>query len=102
MIKFRIMIIRGDYMQCKHIKVFGIVQGVGFRYYTEKIAKKYNVVGTVQNISDYVEIYAQSDEASLTSFINAIIEGASPASQVEDYEIEEIETNESWENFSTI
>ena len=89
-------------MQCKHIKVFGIVQGVGFRYYTEKIAKKYNVVGTVQNISDYVEIYAQSDEASLTSFINAIIEGASPASQVEDYEIEEIETNESWENFSTI
>ena len=89
-------------MQCKHIKVFGIVQGVGFRYYTEKIARKYNVVGTVQNISDYVEIYAQSDEASLTSFINAIIEGASPASQVEDYEIEEIETNPSWENFSTL
>ncbi|MBZ8171725.1 acylphosphatase [Staphylococcus cohnii] len=89
-------------MQCKHIKVFGIVQGVGFRYYTEKIARKYNVVGTVQNISDYVEIYAQSDEASLTSFINAIIEGASPASQVEDYEIEEIETNPSWKNFSTL
>ncbi|AYX89807.1 acylphosphatase [Staphylococcus cohnii] len=89
-------------MQCKHIKVFGIVQGVGFRYYTEKIARKYNVVGTVQNISDYVEIYAQSDEASLTSFINAIIEGASPASQVEDYEIEEIETNPSWKKFSTL
>ena len=89
-------------MQCKHIKVFGIVQGVGFRYYTEKIARKYNVVGTVQNISDYVEIYAQSDESSLTSFINAIIEGASPASQVEDYEIEEIETNPSWKNFSTL
>lgn len=102
MTKFRIMIIRGDYMQCKHIKVFGIVQGVGFRYYTEKIARKYNVVGTVQNISDYVEIYAQSDEESLTSFINAIIEGASPASQVEDYEIEEIETNPSWKNFSTL
>lgn len=89
-------------MQCKHIKVFGIVQGVGFRYYTEKIARKYNVVGTVQNISDYVEIYAQSDETSLTSFINAIIEGASPASQVEDYEIEEIETNPSWKKFSTL
>ncbi|RIL81265.1 acylphosphatase [Staphylococcus cohnii] len=89
-------------MQCKHIKVFGVVQGVGFRYYTEKIARKYNVVGTVQNISDYVEIYAQSDETSLTSFINAIIEGASPASQVEDYEIEEIETNPSWKNFSTL
>lgn len=102
MTKFRIMIIRGDYMKCKHIKVFGIVQGVGFRYYTEKIARKYNVVGTVQNISDYVEIYAQSDETSLTSFINAIIEGASPASQVEDYEIEEIETNPSWKNFSTL
>ena len=59
-------------------------------------------MGTVQNISDYVEIYAQSDESSLTSFINAIIEGASPASQVEDYEIEEIETNPSWKKFSTL
>ncbi|ATH60116.1 MULTISPECIES: acylphosphatase [Staphylococcus] len=89
-------------MQCKHIKVFGIVQGVGFRYYTEKIARKYNIVGTVQNVSDYVDIYAQGDKNSLTSFTNAVIEGASPASHIEDYEIEEIETNPSWKNFRTL
>ena len=36
-------------MQHKHLQVFGTVQGVGFRYYTQKIAQKYNIVGTVQN-----------------------------------------------------
>lgn len=59
-------------MQCKHIKIFGMVQGVGFRYYTEKIARKYNIVGTVENIDNYVDIYAQGDEASLGQFITAV------------------------------
>ena len=34
-------------MKRKHIKVFGMVQGVGFRYYTQKIARKYHIVGNV-------------------------------------------------------
>ena len=46
-------------MERKHIKVFGVVQGVGFRYYTQRIAQSHQIVGTVQNVEDYVEIYAQ-------------------------------------------
>lgn len=89
-------------MQCKHVKVFGMVQGVGFRYYTQKIARKYNIVGTVENIDDYVDIYAQGNEKALTPFLNAVIDGASPASHVEDYTIKELNIDESLKDFKTI
>jgi len=89
-------------MQRKHIQVFGMVQGVGFRYYTEKIARKYNIVGTVQNVDNFVDIYAQGDEQNLTQFINAVTEGASPASHVEDFVIEALDADESLKKFRTI
>jgi hypothetical protein len=34
----------------------------------------------VQNVDDYVEIYAQGDDADIERFIQGVIEGASPAS----------------------
>lgn len=43
-------------MQRKHIQVFGTVQGVGFRFYTQRIAHQFNIKGTVQNVEDYVDI----------------------------------------------
>ncbi|MEB7384065.1 acylphosphatase [Staphylococcus xylosus] len=89
-------------MKRKHIKVFGMVQGVGFRYYTQKIARKYHIVGTVENVDNYVDIYAQGDEPSLTQFINAVTDGASSASHVEDFTTEEIEIEQSLKDFKTI
>lgn len=89
-------------MKRKHIKVFGMVQGVGFRYYTQKTARKYHIVGTVENVDNYVDIYAQGDEPSLTQFINAVTDGASPASHVEDFTTEEIEIEQSLKDFKTI
>ncbi|WP_436853834.1 acylphosphatase [Staphylococcus caeli] len=89
-------------MQRKHIQVFGMVQGVGFRYYTEKIARKYKIVGTVQNVDNFVDIYAQGEEQHLSQFINAVTEGASPASHVEDFTIETLNIDESLEKFRTI
>lgn len=52
-------------MQRKHIQVFGTVQGVGFRFYTQRIAHQFNIKGTVQNVEDYVDIYAQGDDTEL-------------------------------------
>ena len=37
-------------MQRKYIQVFGTVQGVGFRFYTQRIAHQFNIKGTVQNV----------------------------------------------------
>ena len=55
---------------------------MGFRYYTERIANQYHIKGTVQNVDDYVEIYAQGEDKELEQFIQSVIKGASPASSV--------------------
>ena len=89
-------------MQRKHIQVFGTVQGVGFRFYTQRIAHQFNIKGTVQNVEDYVDIYAQGDDSELEQFIDSVIQGASPASQVSNYNIEELDLDESLSEFKTI
>ncbi|MFD3242932.1 acylphosphatase [Staphylococcus simulans] len=89
-------------MQRRKIQVFGQVQGVGFRYFTERLAQKYHITGTVQNVEQYVEIYAQGEEQELEQFTQAIIEGASPASNVTDYNIEHLDIDSSLERFRTI
>ena len=35
-----------------NIRIYGIVQGVGYRHWTAKTAKKYNLSGWVRNRSD--------------------------------------------------
>lgn len=89
-------------MQHKHIQVFGTVQGVGFRHYTELIAKKHNIFGTVQNVEDYVDIYAQGEEDQLKTFIDKVTAGASPASSVSDYSIEDLDVTNEYSEFKTI
>ncbi|HCY1753541.1 TPA: acylphosphatase [Staphylococcus aureus] len=81
-----------------HLQVFGRVQGVGFRYFTQRIAMNYNIVGTVQN----VEIYAQGDDADIERFIQGVIEGASPASNVTSHQLEELELNQKLSDFRSI
>lgn len=52
------------------IKVFGKVQGVGFRYYTHKKAVELNLTGFVQNRPDgSVYIEAEGREEKLDEFI---------------------------------
>lgn len=89
-------------MQRKHIQVFGTVQGVGFRHHTELIAKKLGIFGTVQNVEDYVDIYAQGDEEQIKSFIDKVIAGAAPASSVSDYSIEDLDVTNRYSEFKTI
>ncbi len=53
------------------IKVYGKVQGVGFRYYTNKKAVELNLCGYVQNKPDgSVYIEAEGDETNLLTFID--------------------------------
>jgi len=67
--------------------VSGIVQGVGFRYFTKKIARELGVKGYVKNLSDgRVYIYAVGDEIILDKFISAIKIGP-PSASVRDVEI---------------
>ncbi|WP_281512520.1 acylphosphatase [Mammaliicoccus vitulinus] len=87
-------------MNGKHIKVFGRVQGVGFRFFTAQLAKKYNIIGSVKNVSDYVEIYGENDD--LEKFTNGVIQGVAPASVVENYTVEETTLDEKTKHFKTL
>jgi len=54
-----------------HIKISGHVQGVGFRYNTQKLAGQLNLVGWVRNTQNgEVEILAQGEENSLIKLLD--------------------------------
>ena len=58
------------------LKVYGRVQGVGFRFYTQKTAKEMNITGHVRNKSDgsvYIEAIGELD--NLERFIRWCEEG---------------------------
>lgn len=89
-------------MNGKHIKVYGRVQGVGFRFFTTRLAKQLNIVGSVENVNDYVEIYASGEKENLDKFVQDTINGPAPASNVEDYTIEDVTLDEKTNQFKTI
>ncbi|MCX7049420.1 MAG: acylphosphatase [Candidatus Sumerlaeota bacterium] len=63
-------------MPREHIVVHGIVQGVGFRYYTLRQAQALGVSGWARNRYDgTVEIEAEADAETLEEFIEAVREG---------------------------
>lgn len=51
----------------------GTVQGVGFRFTAERLARRFPVTGFVRNLEDgRVEVTAEGEEASLVEFLTAI------------------------------
>ncbi|MBR1764883.1 MAG: carbamoyltransferase HypF [Ruminococcus sp.] len=59
-------------MKTTNIRVFGIVQGVGFRPFTAVCAEKHGITGTVANKGSYVDIFATGEEPQLRAFENEI------------------------------
>ncbi|MFC1808297.1 acylphosphatase [Candidatus Omnitrophota bacterium] len=56
-----------------HIYFDGRVQGVGFRFTAEYIAREMNVVGWAKNLPDgRVEVVAEGEQDSLNEFIDRI------------------------------
>ena len=63
---------------CLHIIVSGVVQGIGFRYFAQRLATQYQLVGYVKNLPDgTVEVEAEGDHGLLNDFLKAISRGPS-------------------------
>jgi len=61
----------------KRLQVFfsGTVQGVGFRFTAERLARRFSVSGFVRNLEDgRVEVVAEGEEATLIDFLTAVRE----------------------------
>lgn len=72
----------------KHIHVIykGAVQGVGFRFTSERVAEEFEVKGWVKNLANgNVEIAAEAEEESLKNFLGKINKAFS--SYIEDIDI---------------
>ena len=53
-----------------HIRCYGTVQGVGFRFFTKEEADRLGLMGTVKNMEDgSVEIFVYGDNAPVLKFL---------------------------------
>ena len=73
-----------------NIKIFGIVQGVGFRPFVNRLANDFKIIGTVANKGSYVEIYACGTNFALKNFVNALKTKNPPRSAILKVDIREI------------
>jgi len=75
-----------------HISVTGLVQGVGFRWFVEREAKKLGLVGYVKNLfNGDVEVEVEGDTGMIDELIK-ILRVGNRSSQVDDVQV-------SWRNF---
>ncbi len=72
------------------IWVKGIVQGVGFRPFVYRLAKRYLVNGWVLNAIDGVHIHAEAESHLLDGFVLELSENAPAAAQVTEIELHEV------------
>ena len=56
----------------KKIRVYGIVQGVGFRPFVARTAMRMGISGTVCNRGSYVEILAEGSQEAVSRFIDEV------------------------------
>jgi|UniRef100_A0A7V5Y0N7 acylphosphatase len=71
-----------------HIFVSGKVQGVFYRDFTKRQAKRLNIYGWVRNLLDgRVEVVAEGEEEDLKKFIEELKKGP-PAARVFDIKID--------------
>jgi len=77
----------------------GRVQGVGFRYFVESIAGKYDICGYVRNTyNNQVEIICQGEDEDIKNFIDEVKKGPT-FSAVTDIKIDEIENSKKYSIF---
>jgi acylphosphatase len=71
-------------MERVRLRLYGGVQGVGFRFFTAREAARHGVVGYVRNLPDgSVEVEAAGDGRTLRSFL-AAVEAGPPYARVQE------------------
>ncbi|MEM3370701.1 MAG: acylphosphatase [Candidatus Woesearchaeota archaeon] len=57
-------------MQQVHLRIYGRVHGVGFRFFVKQQARLLGLKGYVRNEKDHVEVVAQGQDFKIKEFIN--------------------------------
>ncbi len=78
-------------MTTREIRVFGVVQGVGFRPFVHRLAETHGVAGYVANKGSYVKIVVAGAEEQLAAFRRELVENAPKRASI--LHLEERETD---------
>jgi acylphosphatase len=81
------------------MKISGVVQGVGFRFFTRRLANKMGIKGYVRNMPDgTVEIEAEGSDDQIESFLKELYKGP-PSSKVSEIDTEELSGRGRYDGF---
>ena len=86
----------------RQIRVYGIVQGVGFRPTVSRHAATWGIHGNVCNKGPYVEIYAQGPEEKVEGFIAEIQNNPPRRAAILKINVEKIENSRRYTQFDII
>ena len=89
-------------MSLFHSKVYGIVQGVGFRPFVDRLAARFHLCGSVCNKGPYVEIFAQGEAAAVQDFLAAIQSEPPERAAILKIDTEALDAPEHYTSFSII
>ncbi|MDE2294183.1 MAG: carbamoyltransferase HypF [Gammaproteobacteria bacterium] len=81
---------RGAVSHARHIRVGGIVQGVGFRPFVWRLAHELELRGWVRNDSEGVEISAEGPAARLDALIARLASDAPPLARIDSITAREV------------
>ena len=86
-------------MQAKHIIVQGRVQGVGFRYFVQRVGMRLGLTGNVRNCPDSaVEIVVEGPARRIEEFVKEVGQGP-PLARVERLDIHDIPPRGNYRSF---
>ncbi len=72
------------------IRVFGLVQGVGFRPFLHRVASELGIKGWAINTNDSVRIHAEGSAPAIKRFVDTIKNSPPPLARVEHVESESV------------
>ncbi len=87
-------------MITKQIRVYGIVQGVGFRPTVSRHAMQHHIQGYVCNKGPYVEIIAQGDASDVDAFITDVEKHSPKRSVILKMAVETLDNNDTIHTYS--
>lgn len=89
-------------MQGKHIIVHGMVQGVGFRYFVQRVGQRLGLYGTVRNLPDStVEIVVEGRANKVEEFVGEVRRGPS-LSHVDRLDIRDVPPAGKYSSFQIV
>lgn len=88
--------------ETRKIRVYGIVQGVGFRPTVSRHAVKNHIHGSVCNKGPYVEIFAQGSKAQVDGFLEDLEKRPPKRAAILKINVEHLDNNPEFDGFEII